>query len=110
MSQNLEIKVYDKNGKVKKTCVAEMLDLKFGTVRSIIQILNVENIADTSQLLATIYKAWEQVTDILSECFPGMEEDDREYVKVKELLPVLIGIIRYSFSEMLTIPNNSKNG
>lgn len=110
MSQNLEIKVYDKDGKVTKTCVAEMLDLKFGTIRSIIQILNVESIDDTSQLFMTINRAWDQLTGILSECFPGMEEDDWEYVKVKELIPVLIGIIRFSFSEMLTIPNNSKNG
>lgn len=110
MSQNLEIKVYDKIGKVKKTCVAEMLDLRFGTIRSIIQILNVENIEDTSQLLMTIYGAWEQITEILSECFPGMEDEDWEYVKVKELLPVLINILKYSFREILTIPKNPKNG
>ena len=110
MSQNLEIKVYDKTGKVKKTCVAEMLDLRFGTIRSIIQILNVENIEDTSQLLMTIYGAWEQITEILSECFPGMEDEDWEYVKVKELLPVMINILKYSFREILTIPKNPKNG
>lgn len=109
MSQILEIKVYDKNGKVEKTCTAEMLDLRFGTIRSIIEILNVENIEDTEQLLVTITRAWEQVTGILSECFPEMSYEDWENVKMKELMPVLIGILKYSFREILTIPKNPKN-
>ena len=109
MSQIMEIKVYDKNGKVKKTCTAEMLDLRFGTIRSIIEILNVENIEDTEQLLLTVTRAWEQVTGILSECFPDMSYEDWENVKMKELMPVLIGILKYSFREILTIPKNPKN-
>lgn len=109
MSQILEINVYDKNGKVKKTCTAEMLDLRFGTIRSIIEILNVENIEDTEQLLLTVTRAWEQVTGILSECFPDMSYEDWENVKMKELMPVLIGILRFSFREILTIPKNPKN-
>lgn len=109
MSQIMEIKVYDKNGKVKKTCTAEMLDLRFGTIRSIIEILNVENIEDTEQLLLTVTRAWEQVTGILSECFPEMSYEDWENVKMKELMPVLIGILKFSFREILTIPKNPKN-
>ena len=37
----MEIRVYDENGKVVKTCKAEMIDLEFGAVRSIMEILNI---------------------------------------------------------------------
>lgn len=109
MSQILEIKVYDKQNTVKKICTAETVDLRFGTIRAIMEILNVENITDTFQLLQTIYSAWDQLTQILSECFPGMVYEDWEYVKIKELMPVVLGILKYSFREMLTIPKDSKN-
>lgn len=109
MSQTLEIKVYDNTGKITKICTAETVDLKFGTIRAIMEILNVENIDDTFQLLQTIYTAWEQLTQILSECFPGMEYEDWENVKIKELMPVVFNILKYSFREMLSIPKDSKN-
>ena len=109
MSQKMEIKVYDGKGAVKKTVSAEMIDLEFGTIRAIMEILNVENIDNTGQLLTTIYGAWDQLTKLLSECFPGMEQEDWEHVKLKELMPVVIGILRYSFAEILTIPKDPKN-
>lgn len=110
MSQKkMEIKVYDGEGNVKKTVSAEMIDLEFGTVRAIMEILNVENIDNTGQLLSTIYKAWDELIKVLCECFPGMEHEDWDHVKMKELMPVVIGILRYSFSEILTIPKDPKN-
>lgn len=108
MSQILEINVYDKSGNIAKTCRAETLDLMFGSVRSIMEILNVDDVEDTSQLLDKVMSGWNQLTEILSQCFPGMEYDDWEYVRLKELIPVLIRILRYSFAEILTIPK-SKN-
>lgn len=109
MSQTLEIKVYDTTGKITKICTAETVDLKFGTIRAIMEILNVEHIDDTFQLLQTIYTAWEQLTQILNECFPDMEYGDWENVKIKELMPVVFNILKYSFREMLSIPKDSKN-
>jgi len=108
MSQILEIRVYDKDGQITKTVPAETLDLTYGQVRSIMEILNVDDVSDTSQLLQKVMGAWDQLTRVLSECFPGMDHDDWEYVKLKELIPVLISVLRYSFSEILTIPK-SKN-
>ena len=105
----MEIKVYDDDGKVKKTCVAEMVDLEFGAVRSIMEILNIESVANTTDLLKTVYGAWEQLTKILSRCFPAMEYEDWDHVKLKELMPTLLGVLKYSFAEILTIPKDPKN-
>jgi hypothetical protein len=37
-----------------------------------------------------------------------MTEDDWDYISVKELLPVVVSILKDSFREMMTIPK-SKN-
>ena len=105
----MEIRVYDENGKVTKTCKAEMIDLEFGAVRSIMEILNIDSVANTGELLHTVYSAWDQLIKILNKCFPDMKYDDWDHVKLKELMPVIIGILKYSFGEIMTIPKDPKN-
>lgn len=104
-----EIKVYDNANNVVKTSTAIDAELKFGAIRSIMKLLNIDDINDTGELLKTIYSAWEQLTAILTQCFPEMEEDDWDNVKLDELVPVVVGILRASFGKILTIPNDSKN-
>lgn len=103
------LNVYDKENNIVKTCEAVDASLKFGAIRSIMELLNIDDIDDTAQLLKTVYSAWEQLTAILSQCFPEMEEEDWDNVKLEELIPVIVGILRTSFGKILTIPSDSKN-
>lgn len=100
----MKLNVYNKDGEIIKTVEGRNIDIKFGHIRSIMKLLNVDNIDDTYDLLNSVYSAWERLTDILSECFPEMEEDDWENIRIKELIPELIQIIKDSFAEILTIP------
>lgn len=105
----LTLNVYDEKGEVKKICEAQIMDLEFGTVRSLMEVLNVDNVNNSLELLSTLYGAWEQVTGVLNRCFPDMEPEDWEHVKVKELLPVVLNILKASFAEILSIPKDPKN-
>lgn len=105
----LTLNVYDEKGEVKKTCEAQTMDLEFGTVRSLMEVLNVDNVNNSLELLSTLYGAWEQVTGVLNRCFPDMKPEDWEHVKVKELLPVILNILKASFAEILSIPKDPKN-
>lgn len=106
----LTLNVYDDENKVVKTSKAELVELKFGAIRKLMKLLNIDNINDTAELLKTVYSAWDQLTKILNSCFPDMTEDDWDNVKVSELIPVLMTILKYSFTQMLTIPaDSSKN-
>ena len=99
-----KINVYDKQGNVVKTCSAESMNLTFGNVRTLMEVLKVDSIRDTSDILKTIFSAWETLVDILDDCFKDMEPGDWEYVRMKELAPVIMSMLRYSFAEMMTIP------
>lgn len=103
----LTLNVYDEKGEVKKICEAQTVDLEFGTVRSLMKVLNVDKMDDSMELLSSVYGAWEQVTGVLNRCFPDMEPQDWEHVKVKELLPVVLNILKASFVNNYNLVQNN---
>lgn len=109
MDEKLKICVYDDEDNITKTVEAEVIDLRFGTIRKLMELLNVEDINDTAELLRKVYAAWGQVTKVLTKVFPEMEENDWDNIKLSELMPVLVVILKTSFVQMLNIPNDSKN-
>ena len=107
--KKLTINVYDDENNVIKTSEAQMVKIKFGTIRSLMKLLNIDNVEDTSELLQLIYSAWDELTKILSRIFPDMEEDDWENVELNELVPIVVDVLKFSFTQILTIPNDPKN-
>lgn len=106
---DLKLNVYDEEGNVAKEIAIVPVDLMFGTIRNLMKLLKVDELKDTVELLKTVNSAWDDLTKILSKCLPELEEKDWDYVKVKELLPILIVILKESFSEIMTIPKDEKN-
>lgn len=105
---SMTIKVYDDDDNVVKECKAELVDLRFGQVSALMELLDVENVDDSVTLMRMVNKAWKQLTKILTKVFPDMVEDDWDNVKISELLPTVVQILKSSFSEMMKIPK-SKN-
>ena len=68
------------------------------------EILKIDTIEDTTDLLKVIYNAWDSLVVVLSQIFPDMTPEDFEHVKVKELVPVIMDVLKYSFSEILGLP------
>ena len=108
--KNLVINVYDENDNILKTSTAQIVDLRFGTVRALMKLFEVDNINDTAELMRTVLTAWGQVTAILGRVFPDITDDEWENVKLGELIPVLVVILKSSFVQMMQIPaDNEKN-
>lgn len=106
----LQIKVYEKDGKtIKKVCEGETCEIMFGTVRKLMKCLDFENTKYNMQLLKNVYGVWEEIAGILEECFPTMELEDWNGVKVNELLPVLLKILIGAVNRLGEIPTESKN-
>lgn len=108
--QELTLNVYDKSGKkVVKTHKSTEYDLMFGTIMKLMKLLKIEDIDNQAEMLNTIYDAWDEIKSVLNEIFPDVSDDDWTHVKVRELLPLVISIAKYSISEMFSIPTNEKN-
>lgn len=108
-NENLTLNIYDNKGKVVKTVDAQLVQLKFKTVRTIMEILNIESVDNTVDLLKTLYAAWDEIKEILVEIFPDATLEELDNTNLNELLPLVVSIVKYSFAEVLTIPTNSKN-
>lgn len=108
-NEKFSINVYDNENNVVKTCTAIDCDLRFGSVRKIMALLDLDDINDTTALLRTIYGAWDQATKVLSQCFPDMEDEDWDNVLISELVPVVVGIAKASVAKIFEIPSDSKN-
>lgn len=107
---NLVLKIYDDNGKnIVKSYESTTYDLMFGTVMSIMDLLKIEDIDNQVEMLKTVYNAWDEIKAVLSGVFPEATEEDWKHVKVKELLPMILEIAKFSVTEMLSIPTDSKN-
>lgn len=107
---NLKLNIYDEAGKeVVKTVSSSTFDLMFGTIVKLMDLLKIENIENNLEILKVVYGAWNEIKEILSTVFPGVSEDEWKHVKVKELIPIIIEIGKFSISEALNIPSDSKN-
>ena len=105
----LFINVYDKNGTIKKQCEAQTIDIRFGTLRNLMKLVNIDEVNDTVGLMKTIDGAWNEIVEVLGEIFPEMEYEDWENVKLKDLIPTVIDVMKFAMMEIMGIPGTGKN-
>ena len=107
---NIKINVYEEDMKtVKKEVSAELIEIPFGTIRKFMDLFDVENLEDTTKILTIVAKSWKDVVRILNRVFPDMTEEDWDGVSTKELLQVIIKVLKFAFADILKIPTDEKN-
>jgi hypothetical protein len=79
---------------IVKTYKTDEYDLMFGTVEDILTIFDVENMNDTNEILRMITKVMNQLKPLLKDVFYGLTDEELKYIKVKELIPVVVGILQ----------------
>lgn len=106
---NLMLEVKDKSGNVIKTVEAQTFDIYFGTINSLMELLDIDEDTTSFELLKKISTAWGEVTSLLGEIFPGMTKEDWKFVRINDLVPIVLQVVKYTFLEIMTIPSDSKN-
>ena len=96
-SEEIKITIYNNKGEAVRESTAQTFDLRMGSIRKVMELLKV------------VLSVWDELTGILGECFPDITAEEWDGVKVKEIMPVIVQIMKFAFSEMLTIPADKKN-
>ena len=97
-----KINVYDKDKNVVKTCEAVDCDLMFGSIRKLMALLQIGDDSNTDSVFFLMYKAWDELVYVLSECFPDMTAE--------ELIPTVKGLAINMLAKAAGLPgDNSKN-
>lgn len=107
--QKLTLNIYNADGTVKCTHTANQIDIRFGTVRRLMKLLKINNANDSTELLALVSDCYDEITAILAEIFPDIDDKDWDYVKLKELLQVVMAVLGNSLKDLLSIPSDPKN-
>ena len=106
----IKINVYENDMKtVKKEVAAEVVEIPFGIIRKFMALFDLENLEDTGAVLNVISRSWKEVQTLLDRIFPNMTEDDWDGVSTKELVKVVIEVLKFAFGEILNIPVDEKN-
>ena len=106
----MKLRIYDEKGKnVVREVEAEEYDITFGVVIELMELLKIDDNMNSIQVIAAAAKTWDELTGILDNIFPNVTREEWKTVKLKELIPLIMWIVRKSISEMLKIPGNGKN-
>ena len=97
---NLILNVYNPETKlVDKQYTADTVDIMFGTIEDLIEVIDVDNLNDDMELAKLVLMSIKKIKPLLKEVFTGLTDEELKNTKVKELIPLFINIIKYMFTE-----------
>lgn len=109
----MKLNIYE-NKKVVKTYEAESYDLMFGTVEDVMTMFDVDGLStgadvEIIKMVGTaLPKCINTVKPLLKDIFEGLTDAELKNVKMREIVIVLVEVIKHAFNQM-TIGIDTKN-
>lgn len=110
----LNLNIYNR-GKVEKVYTANEFDIMFGTVEDLVNLVDTDrlsgNVSDVdfiSAVVVLLKGGFDQVRSLLKEIFPEVTDEELKRTKMKEVVSLLVSVLKYGLSEMGGA-SNSKN-
>ena len=96
---DLRLNIY--NGKtIEKTYVADEIDIMFGTVEDLLDVIDFDNLNDEKEVVKVVIKTLNNLKPFLKQIFDGLTDDEIKHTKVKELVPLFVDIVTYTMEEL----------
>lgn len=92
-----------------KTYTAETIDLSFGIIEDIINVLDFDNIRNSRQIGLAVLKCSKQLKPFLKELFPDVSDEELRTVKTSNIIEIFKGIYSYITSELGSVGEATKN-
>lgn len=102
----LNLNIY-KGKTIEKVHTANEFDIMFGTVEDLIALIDTDklsgDVTDTDFIAAVavlLKGGFGQVKNLIFELFPDVTEEELRRTKMKDVLGILVDVLKYGFSEM----------
>ena len=106
---DLKLNIY--NGKsIEKTYVAEEIDIMFGTVEDLLDVINFDNLKDENEVVKVVIATLKNLKPFLKQIFDGLTDEEIKRTKIKELVPLFVKIVTYSIEELKSIMGKNQLG
>lgn len=92
-----------------KTYTTESIDISFGTMEDIINVLDFDNLTDTKQIGVAVLKASKQIKPFLKELFPEVTDEELRTVKTSNIIGIFKRIYKYATEELGSLNDKTKN-
>lgn len=92
-----------------KTYTTESIDISFGTMEDIINVLDFDNLSDTNQIGVAVLKASKQIKPFLKELFPEVTDEELRTVKTSNIIGIFKRIYKYATEELGNLNEKTKN-
>ena len=92
----MKLNIYKNQREIEKTYEIDNYDLMYGTVEDILAIFDeIDDLHDNMQIFHVIQKNRMKLNDLLKDVFPDLTDEELRRIKVKELVPVFMGLFSY---------------
>ena len=106
---DLKLNIY--NGKsIEKTYVAEEIDIMFGTVEDLLDVINFDNLKDENEVVKVVIATLKNLKPFFKQIFDGLTDEEIKRAKVKELVPLFVKIVTYSIEELKSLMGKNQLG
>lgn len=99
------VNVYDKNGNITKSVKARDYKIDLHPIIVLMDIIDITDESSTIAVLRAVKTSWDELMDVLSDIFPGLEKEDWKHVRLEELIPTVLGIINFAVKDAMRIPS-----
>ena len=104
---DLRLNIY--NGKtIEKTYVADEIDIMFGTVEDLLDVIDFDNLNDEKEVVKVVIKTLNNLKPFLKQIFDGLTDDEIKRTKVKELVPLFVDIVKYTMDELKALMSKNQ--
>ena len=105
---DLKLNIY--NGKnIEKTYVADEIDIMFGTVEDLLDVIDFDNLSDEKEVVKVVIKTLNNLKPFLKQIFDGLTDDEIKRTKVKELVPLFVDIVKYTMDELKALMSKNQH-
>lgn len=106
----LILNVYDPKTKlVAKQYRTETVNIMFGTIEDVIDIVDIEKFDDNMEIAKLLLLAMKKLKPLLKDVFDGLTDEDLKNTRVNDLVPLFKNIIKFIMDEINGLGGGSKN-
>jgi len=98
----MKLNIY-KGKEVVKTYEVDNYDLTYGVIEDVIEIIDGKDLENKNDLINVAIDSFHLLRPLLKEVFNGLTDDELRTVKVRELIVVIVELIKASISNLKKI-------